>query len=73
MDTRIKTSDLNTWGTEKINNVLDETRRKLFDLRMSQGTGTVTKPHLKSVYRQNLAKIIHFNANANNSNKEQDA
>jgi len=48
----LKTKDLKALGEE-----LGALRREQFNLRMQQGTGQATKPHLIREARKNIARV----------------
>ena len=41
----MKTNELRNKTTEELNNLIDETKSELFNLRLSSATGMIEKPH----------------------------
>jgi large subunit ribosomal protein L29 len=50
-------SDFKKMTEEELNKELNETYKELFNLRMQNGTGQLTKPHLIKAARRNIARI----------------
>lgn len=53
----MKANDLRDKSVEDLNKELLELAREKFNLRMQQGTGQLTTPHLIKVARRNIARV----------------
>ena len=53
----MKANDLRDKSVEDLNKELLELTREKFNLRMQQGTGQLTTPHLIKAARRNIARV----------------
>lgn len=56
----IKTEEIRTWDLAKCHSMLTQIEKDVFALAMSMGIQKLPKPHLKSVYKRNIAKLKFF-------------
>lgn len=58
MSEKLKYEDAKALDAKTIDAKVSEIRRKLFDMGMQRGTTGMDKPHLKKVYKKNIAKLL---------------
>ena len=58
MSELLKYEDTKALDAKTIDAKVSEYRRKIFEMNMQRGTTGMEKPHLKKVYKKNIAKLL---------------
>ena len=53
----MKTSEIRNMSTEDINKKIEELKSELFDMRMTQATASLEKPHRMRAARKDIARM----------------
>ena len=57
----ITNQEIRNLSSAEINNKINETRKKIFELKFKQATRQTIKPHLFKKYKRILARLLTIN------------